>query len=856
MKKYIKDWRIVITFVLSATMLIIALITYNSYIEHRIVEESTKHLTEVYSQMKDTFKVWVERNWNLLYTWKSDLETLNVNTKAQTEEEKEQFYRSIRKIFTERREKWKFSEFLFIDAEGKYVTCNGKNGSVELTDKQWHLIEGPGDYVINVTVDGIEYVMFVKSTLPDSIYGFEYEYTAILYSLDATMDVMNVESFDGNARCYITYADGECMFCDSHSSNCPDNLLNDIEKTGSLSQKELVRVKDDFDKNRTGNVIFSKDGEKAYLVYVPTEVRDCMMAGVVPKSIANHSMNYVQNLSLGTAMLVALVLLAVIAIGFILNRRHLINEKNTKIMSLQQMFDILVENTDNVFFMFSGDTFEIEYISSNAAKVLGIIDEEYIEKLTKITELKIDGDQVVSKEMIKGLGEGKARRTSVGYRHEQTGEMRWYMRGLYCADKGDEKYVLTLCDRTKEQENNMHIKDALDLAKSANKAKSGFLSNVSHDIRTPMNAIIGLTALIQRDYNIPEKVERYAGKIAVSSKHLLDIINNVLDMSKIESGKTTLNVKKFKLKDLVDGVTDVIYPQVKAKEQEFEILCDDNLRAEYIGDITRINQILLNLLSNSVKYTDEGGRILLHFYETSDLSVSDNYAELCFDVTDNGCGMAPEYIESVFEPFSRENNERTEKVDGAGLGLALVKNIVDLMGGTISVESEPGHGTTFHVKIILRAAESSLPQMQSVNEETDEELIQQSEITKEKNVKVLIAEDYELNAEILVELLKAEGFDVDVSCNGKEAVEMFVGSEPFYYDYILMDVQMPLMNGYTATKAIRELDRPDAKLVKIIAMTANAFAEDVQKALDSGMDAHVAKPIDMEVLKEAMIIRK
>ena len=859
MRELIKNRTVLLVLLASVMVSILALWGYDNYIGQKIEMESAKHLTEVYSQMKDTFKVWADKNWNLLYTWKSDIESLRKESSTTTAEEKQAYNTMIKKLFRERREKWKFSNFLFVNQKGEFVDFDGDKGSFELTDRQWRLIEGPGDYVVNITLDGVEYVMFVKRVMADVMYDFEYKYAAIIYSVDATMDVMNVESFDGNARCYITYADGECMFCDSHSDKCPDNILSVLHDTKSISNDRFIKVKDDFDKSRAGSAVYNNGKDRYYLIYVPTGVQDCMMVGMVPKDIANQSMNEVQIMSTGAAIFVAVIFVGLIACYFVISRRHIINEKNTKIMSLQKMFDILVENTDNVFFMFSSYTYEIEYISSNVAKVLGIVDEGYIDSLTKITELKIDGEQILTRDMMDKVREGKSYRTHAGYIHEKTGEMRWYMCGLYRTEQLDGKYVFTMCDRTKERENNMHIQDALELARSANKAKSGFLSNVSHDIRTPMNAIIGLTTLIQRDYDNPDKVSRYADKIAMSSKHLLALINDVLDMSKIESGKTTLNVKKFDFKELIQSVKEVVRPQAKAKNQRFIVKCDSGLRKEYIGDVTRIGQILLNLLSNAVKYTDEGGEVKLHFYESNDLPVSDSYAELCFEVSDNGCGMAPDYIDNVFEPFSRENNERTEKVDGAGLGLAVVKNIVDLMGGTISVESKLGIGTVFSVKIVLRVENCEVVQ----GKETDDsqaELEDVEDIGVEKTVstecsgkvKVLAAEDYELNAEILVELLHMEDIEVDIATNGKEAVAMFERSPQYYYDYILMDVQMPIMNGYSATQAIRELHRPDAKTVKIIAMTANAFAEDVQKALDSGMDAHIAKPIDMGVLRETM----
>lgn len=512
-------------------------------------------------------------------------------------------------------------------------------------------------------------------------------------------------------------------------------------------------------------------------------------------------------------------------------------------------------------------------------------------------------------------------------------------------------------------------------AERASRAKSEFLSNMSHDIRTPMNAIVGFSTLLQRDAHDPDRVYEYTRKISSSSQHLLGLINDVLDMSKIESGKTTLNISEISLAEVVDELGAMMQVQAKAKHQDFRIYVYDVCNEEILGDRLRINQILINILSNAVKYTPDGGKIEMSVRQLP--QHTKNYARFRFVIKDNGIGMSEEYLETIFQPFSRESSKKTAGIQGTGLGMAITKNLIDLMGGTISVESELDHGSTFTLVLELRIKEqnvdpefwikhgvthllvvddeeeiclgvqktmtgtgvniqyalggqeavamaegaeadgrgfdlviidwqmpdisgietarrirkivpSNVPIMiltaydiSSIEEEgtkagvdgflqkpfflsnfkmivdsmkgTGEEAQSKfgpddEEITLE-GMHILAAEDIELNAEILMELLKIAGATCEWAGNGQEALEMFEQSEPGHYDLILMDVQMPVMNGYDATRAIRGCSHPQAETVPIIAMTANTFSEDVKDALDAGMNAHVGKPVDMNLLK-------
>ena len=386
--------------------------------------------------------------------------------------------------------------------------------------------------------------------------------------------------------------------------------------------------------------------------------------------------------------------------------------------------------------------------------------------------------------------------------------------------------------------------EALQTAENANKAKTDFLSNMSHDIRTPMNAIIGMTSLIRHDAGNKAKVIEYADKIDISSQHLLGIINDVLDMSKIEAGKTVFKYTDFSILDFITELNTIFHSQIDEKNQTLTII-KENIRHEWVnGDQVHLMQIFSNLVSNAVKYTQEGGKIqfLVEECETK----SSVYAKYRFLVSDNGMGMSADFKDTIFDAFTRAENSMTNKIQGTGLGMAITKNLVEAMGGSIDVESELSQGSCFEVLIDLRIAEDRFV--------SSAEQVEKDEPAGNvlKGMRFLCAEDNELNAEILMELLKIEGAECTICENGKRVLEAFEQSAPGDYDMILMDVQMPVMNGYEATKAIRRSSHELAMTIPIIAMTANAFSEDIQHSLAAGMNAHVSKPVEMKVLEKTI----
>ena len=383
------------------------------------------------------------------------------------------------------------------------------------------------------------------------------------------------------------------------------------------------------------------------------------------------------------------------------------------------------------------------------------------------------------------------------------------------------------------------LEQALREAERANKAKSEFLSNVSHDIRTPMNAIMGMTSIAMSKLEGREQATELAScleKIAVSGKHLLGLINNVLDMSKIEAGKLVLNREQVSLHQLVNNIVSTMQPQAASKQQELVLDVGELSCEGIISDGVRLHQVLLNLLGNAVKFTPEGGRVEFTLKEEASAKGT-NMVRLHFRVKDNGIGMTEDFVKHIFESFAREDNRRVQKIEVTGLGMAITKYIIDAMQGSIVVSSQPNVGTEFHIIVDVEKGSSCAK---------EKAVVQKRELHLE-GLRLLLAEDNELNREIAVTLLKRKGIIVDEAEDGQICVDKFKAAPVGYYKAVLMDLRMPVMNGFEATKAIRALAREDAK-VPIIAMTADAFAEDVQRCLEVGMNAHMAKPMDVEKL--------
>ena len=400
--------------------------------------------------------------------------------------------------------------------------------------------------------------------------------------------------------------------------------------------------------------------------------------------------------------------------------------------------------------------------------------------------------------------------------------------------QGEKKYILDLSDRTKDKKINQRLEDAVHTAENASRAKTTFLNNMSHDIRTPMNAIIGFTNIAMKHDPKPE-VKSCLQKIGESSDHLLTLINDVLDISRIESGKIKFAPIPIDIREVADTVLSITQGFLSNRNVEFRSDLAEPEQPYVLADAVRIREVLVNILGNAVKFTGDGGTIT--FEASYAPGPDEQHISVRYQVADTGVGMSEEFVERIFDEFSQEENGARTQYEGTGLGMAITKRYVDLMGGTISVESTKGKGSTFTVELPL--------------ELTDESKVQKQEHpTANANlmgVKILLAEDNDLNAEIAMVQMEELGVRVTRVSDGSEAVKTFAENPPDTFDMIFMDIMMPKMNGYEATEAIRSMkDHPDARRIPIIAMTANAFAEDVQASLDVGMNGHLSKPIVMD----------
>jgi len=798
--------------------------------------------------------------------------------------------------------------------------------------------------------------------------------------LSLVVDEFSLSFYEGEGVSYIVDREGNILVRSErgNESIAFDNIFEMMEEedAGGGEGQTAADFRASLAEGNGGILRFNAvNGEKYVYTYVPVEgTAGWHFVTVVPNDVIMAEGGHILNVAQFFLFIIGTCCVILIAIVLLIWKNHKIRKKvDQEVRYREQIFNILTNSSGDVFVMFTALDGQVEYVSPNADLVLGIPAESAAQDISLLYEAKTDREAF--KKQLYQLAPGDSFSFEEERIHRETGEHRWFMTTAYRVNvEAVDKFVLVFSDRTAEKQKERTLEEAVNIAQAANQSKSVFLSNMSHDIRTPMNAIVGFCTLLQRDASDPDRVRDYTKKITASSQHLLGLINDVLDMSKIESGKTTLNISELNLAEVVEGLDTIIRPQTKAKKQSFEISVYDVKSEHLLGDALRINQILINILSNAVKYTQPGGRIEMVVRELP--QATKNFARLRFKIQDNGIGMSSSFQETIFQPFTREVNSSTNKIQGTGLGMTITKSLVDLMGGVISVESTPGKGSTFTVELELRIQEQDvdqnfwktcgvthalvvddeveictsvigamagtgvsmqfalngrsairtverahesgrdfdlvlldwkMPEMSGIETarqirktlpentpilvltaydwaDIEEEALEAGidgflpkpfffsnfKLTIERlqeraktaapredsgvmqGLHILAAEDNELNSEILHELMTMKGAECEIMENGKEALERFCQSQPDEFDLILMDVQMPVMNGYEATRLIRACGHPRAETIPIIAMTADAFAEDIQKAMEAGMNEHVAKPINLERLEEVV----
>ena len=809
----------------------IIMLNYSVNMRRKLYETSSDNLNEVYTQVSEKFMQLTDQQWKLLGMTGDYIDEADADI-----EDIEQFLAKWKK-------EWHFTEFYFLNDNCKYLSASGRTGYLELGNAWNSLVVEKQNVVVDGSLPGSDEVMFFAIPVnKSSTEGFEYDSIAVSYNTEDINKELGVTAFADKTSSYIVYANGDTVLQATGSDDIGRNIFYYL-RNAEFTEGSLDEFINDMKTGENGELVFTLNDEQYYLVYLPVGFEDWVLASMVPLKVADSNIADIQKMTVVMAAHISVLLLMIAVIVLYTYYRKYASYKNHEIARRDMLFSIMSKNLDDVYIMLSWGDWEKLYISSNMERILGVKNEKDINlcKLYKLLEKKGDIPEWAE---LKKIKPGESAINEYWIKPQNSNEYKLFKQSCYHLDNGrDNVMVIILSDRTYEQEIRNHIEEALHTAETANSAKSRFLSNMSHDIRTPMNAIVGFSQLLLRHDNQPEKVRKYAEKIVVSSQHLLGLINDVLDMSKIESGKTSLNLSNVNLADVVVEIDSIIRPQTKKRNQTFVIKSDEAKLGYIKADKIRLNQILLNILSNAVKYTPEGGNITFEIKGIK--NTGSQFAHYSFIISDNGIGMSSEYIKDIFKPFTREESSVVENIQGTGLGMPITKSLVDLMGGTINIDSVKGEGTTFEVML-----EFGIPDVEEFHEFKMEKNSNEGGRGVLVGKNFLVAEDNVINAEMLKELLRTEGATCDFAKDGRSVVNTFSKSSPGQYDMIFMDVQMPNMDGYEATRAIRQLEHPDAKNIPIVALTADAFTKDVNSAVESGMNGHIAKPVDVERIKE------
>ena len=807
-------------------------VVFTDFMEHTIYEESTAHLTEIYHQANQTLYNKVSLNWGVMRMWAPYLES------AQSDAD-------VCSFLAQAKGEYHFTDFFFVSRDGSYVALDGERGYLDLGRTLSQLILEQQPIVANSVVpDKPEIMVFAVPTEKGSYQGFDYEAIAVTYNNRDLVDSLKISAFEGHGSTFAVLPDGRVVL-DSSSADMRGvhNILAMLKNSAGFTAEQVDALQDSFAAGESGNLEFSINGVSYYMVYGSASFQNWTILGIAPKSVVNANMNRLQYTTMAvmsgtTGMLAVAALLLVVQ-----NNRQKLRKKDQQLLAREELFSNLSRNVDDVFLMIDTETRKVEYVSPNVQRILGLSPEAVQEDLYVLYPAG-DDSGASRLENLMQMEQGVQQEWEREFVNQETGEPRYiHVTGFINDVQGARKCIVDLSDRTGEHQTTLAVEAALEVAEKASKAKTDFLSNMSHDIRTPMNAIIGITTLMKNELHQPEKLAEHLGKLETSGRLLLGIINDILDMSRIESGKTTLNIEKTNLPQQVSQLDSIIRQQASQRRQTFTV--ENHVQHENVlADPNRLNQVLMNILSNAVKYTPQGGHIRL---DVEELTHTEHYAKYRFVVQDDGIGMSEAYQKTLFEPFTREEKSGTNRVQGTGLGMAITKSIVDLMGGTIHVESAPGKGSRFEVVLEFPIdAEADKVQTASALPEEAEA------VSPLSGMKFLCAEDNAINAEILEMLLETKGASCTICSNGQEIVDAFASVKPGEYDMILMDVQMPVMDGLEATRRIRNGENPLGRIIPILAMTANAFLEDMQKSKEAGMDEHLSKPVDIAALEQTV----
>ena len=943
-------------------------IWYCVFVGRTVYTESTEHLREVYHQANQSLYSLVGRNWGALRLWTPYLQSGASD-------------RQIENFAARAKEETGFTDFYFISRQGGYRTADGDSGYLDMKEELPALILEQRDVVVNTVVPGESSIMvFAVPTDRGTYQGFAYEAIAISYTNEDLLEALKITAFNGQSNTYVVRQDGRVIVDGAYDQKRKAyNVLAMLRDDSDLDEKALDRIQEDFRTGSSGAALFEADGIRYYLIYESVRFEDWIVVGIVPADVVNASMNRLQ---VSTLILVSLMVggAAAVVLYYVIRRhRRNMRKKDTELLCRDALFSTLSGSVDDIFMMLDAKNLRVDYLSPNIEKLVGVPEEEaradirVLDALARNREIPMIFDQLIA------IQPGQQLDWDREYTHRNTGEVRWFRGTALCRElMGRKKYILVLSDRTKDRRTNRALEEAVSVAQNANRAKSTFLSNMSHDIETPMNAIIGFTTLAQANADSAEKVRDYLAKILSSGNHLRNLINDVLDMSRIESGKIHIEEQKTNLADVFHDLKDIISGQIDAKQLQLRMDILNVVDEDVYCDKTRLTQVLLNLLSNAIKFTPAGGAVSIRVAQLPDAPEGEGLYEI--RVRDTGIGMSAEFAAHIFEPFEREQTAVVSRTQGTGLGMAISKNIIEMMGGDISVFSQKDKGTEFvmrlplrlqegHKKVeaiqelagrkalvvdadydtcdsvtrmlvklgmrsewtlsgreaVLRARQSldwsdpfgayivswNLPDRQGIEvvrriralgEDipiilltagdwadiesearaagvTDfctkpmflsdlrdaltaalgrmkkrQETIQPpvDETLRFQGKRLLLTQDRELNREIGLDVLQEWGFSIETAENGAAAVRKIAASVPGTYDLVMMDTQMPVMDGFEAARRIRALPQPALSHIPIIAMTANAFDEDRRAAARCGMNGFVSKPIDMGELTRTL----
>lgn len=929
-----------------------------------IFMESASHLEEIYSYLGKYISSTNNNSFDSMHLFMTQLEyTLDSGSDDQF----------VSDMVSAWKENLGFKEFYFVSRNGELMSIDGKYKRFDLSSSLVDLMINGKDIITDVSMPGSDgLTLYAIKCRKHKYRSFNYEAIAVTFSNDNILDLLSISAFDSKSDNYVINGEGRIIFNGSSFRNTENrfyNVVNYLEDNSDLTNQKLLSLEKSWTEGSMITLSTKIESVPYYLVSVPLEQSGWILVGMVDAGVVNKNINQLQNLTMGlgfsVSALLLVILFSIVVISYIKTKKR----QQDEIMFRDSLFSDLSQNVNDVFVILEEKTDEVVYVTPNIDSVLGVKEEDVKKDIASIDG--INGERLIAANLMELNKKDKISWTQE-YLNNDSGETRYLEITAYHTEFGSlKRIVIVISDRSEERKLQNALSSSLEIAKNANAAKSNFLANMSHDIRTPMNAIVGYSTLLIKDADDKNKVIEIGKKITYSSQHLLSLINDVLDMSKIESGRTSLNSDKVDVSEVINNISEIVQVQTKSKKQSFEIKTKGNIPPYIYADKLRLTQILLNLLSNAVKYTEKNGTISL---VVEGYGNNGQTCHLRFIVSDNGQGMSSEFVEKIFEPFSRETNSMTNKIQGTGLGMSITKSIVDLMGGTIDIQSELGKGSVFTVDLIFsvpldknddnffadheitrvlvgddeidvteniqsilsdaglecdaaigglesvdkatRAYEDNnsydviildwkMPDMDGVEcvrrirkeigkdvpifvlssydvSEIEDEAkkagvdlflpkpfflsnfqrvldtyYQNKANTEEEGnnsndfsgVKILVAEDNEINAEIITELLDSIGIKCVIAEDGLEALRVFTEESPDEFDMIFMDIQMPIMDGYESARRIRASNNTRAKSIPIIAMTANAFEDDVKASMASGMNAHISKPIDFERLK-------